>query len=220
MNTLQIVIDYVSGKISSELFKELWYSDDSIQKWVDGLIDLRSELKPEWANLPYHEYRMAIHKHYGGSPLKFIIASEKSRHAYRPKWLDIGWHFQTIAAVVVVAYPNVKPTNYYDNEQDFYVSSIGSYIGGGEVENVVFDLLNQFPATMGKKKRRTEAKKAINNYFHIEGTKYPRWVQEPEWPMGKNSPMEYISQKRSGDRVRFLFKDVDTGEIREIEQLY
>ena len=219
---MQIVIDFVTGKISDDVFREAWYSDDGIGKWLDGLVDLKSELRPEWASLPYSEFRMAIHKHYGGSVLKFIQASEEfnSKHPYLPKWLDIGWHFHTIAAVVVAAYPDLVPTAYYDNERDFYRTSVGDYIGGSEVEDIIFDVLSKFPASMGKTKRKTEAKKAMKQLFHIEGAKYPRWAQEPEWPMGKSSPMAYVSQKRKGDLVQFHFTDVDTGETKIIEQLY
>jgi hypothetical protein len=38
--------------------------------------------------------------------------------------------------------------------------------------------------------------------------------------MGKHSPMAYVSRKRDGDLVQFVFKDVDTDEIRIVEQLY
>ena len=54
----------------------------------------------------------------------------------------------------------------------------------------------------------------------VEGQTRPHWIQGPEWPMGKNSPMKYLSRKRDGERVIFTFQDVDTGEIREVEQFY
>ena len=41
---MQIVIDFVIGKISDDVFREAWYSDESIGKWLDGLVDLKSEL--------------------------------------------------------------------------------------------------------------------------------------------------------------------------------
>lgn len=60
----------------------------------------------------------------------------------------------------------------------------------------------------------------LNELFHIEDKKYPHWVQEPEWPMGEKSPMKFIGQERTGERVRFTFRDADTDEERVIEQLY
>ena len=73
---------------------------------------------------------------------------------------------------------------------------------------------------MPKTKRKKEAKAAVRNLFHVEGSRYRRWAQEPEWPMGEKSPMAFVSQKRDGDLVRFEFKDVDTNEIRVVEQLF
>ena len=73
---------------------------------------------------------------------------------------------------------------------------------------------------MGKTKRKKAAREKIKELFHIEGRKYPRWAQESEWPMGKNSPMKFIRQKQDEDQVLFWFEDVDTGEERVIEQFY
>ena len=223
---MKSVIDYVSGRISSDEFKAIWHSDPQIGIWLvgiwlDNLIDLRSEPKPEWKQLPYPEYRMAIHKHYHGSVLQFINASERSTIPAGPSdALDFGWHFHSIAAIIVVAFPDVVPTTYYDEEETFYYSVVSDYVGGREVDGLIAEVISQFPKSLGKTKRKKEAKAAIKNLFHIEGGRYPRWVQEPEWPMGKQSPMAYVKQCRDGDLVKFIFRDVDTGEIKEVEQFY
>ena len=218
---MQIVFDFVTGKIGCDEFKSAWYSTPEIGEWLDSLIDLRSEPKEEWRALPYHAERMVIHKHYGGSVLAFINASENDPNRYKyPKWVFIGWHFGAIAAIIVVAYPDIIPTTYYEEEKDFFANAAGDYIGGPEAESLLSELLEQFPRSLGKTKRKKEAKAAIRNAFHIEGAKYPQWAQEAEWPMGKCSPMKFVSQKREGDRVRYLFLDVDTNETRIIEQFY
>lgn len=69
-----------------------------------------------------------------------------------------------------------------------------------------------------KSQRKKELRKKLKEAFHIEGTKCPRWVQGAEWPMGQNSPMEYLSRSKKGAAVIFTFRDVDTGEICEVEQ--
>ncbi len=38
--------------------------------------------------------------------------------------------------------------------------------------------------------------------------------------MGKNSPMEYLGQRRDGELVELRFRDADTGEERTVEQFY
>lgn len=63
-------------------------------------------------------------------------------------------------------------------------------------------------------------KETLWNAFHIKDRKFPRWVQEADWPMGKNSPMEYLGQRKDGELVALRFRDVDTGEERIVEQFY
>ena len=85
---------------------------------------------------------------------------------------------------------------------------------------MIEETLKQFPSTMGKTARKKAAKAAIKELFHIQGNRYPIWVQEPEWPMGKYSPMAYLDRKRDGELMVFTFQDVDTLKMREVEQLY
>lgn len=218
---MQIVLDFVEGKVDCETFKKVWYANPEIGQWLDQLVDLKSPPPPEWDLLPYSVFRNAIHNHYNGSVLAIIQASDNDPNKDKfPKWVRIGWHFHVIAAVVVAAYPHIVPTSYYDDEQNFYMNAVGDYIGGVEVEEIIGQTIQKFPVSLGKTRRKKEAKAAIRKLFHIQGCRYPRWVQEPEWPMGKHSPMAYVSQKRSGDLVQFTFRDVDTGETKIVEQLY
>ena len=84
----------------------------------------------------------------------------------------------------------------------------------------VAGVLDQFPRTMKMADRVKAGKEALWNAFHIKDRKFPRWAQGANWPMGKNSPMEYLGQRRDGELVELRFRDVDTGEIRIVEQFY
>lgn len=217
---MQIVLDYIRGRIPAAKFKKEWYSNPAIGQWLDSLIDLKSPPQEEWNTLPYQFIRLAIHKHYGGSVVKFIETSDHfhSQHPNTPKWLDIKWHFDSIAAIIVVAYPEIIPTTYYEEEASYHRNAVGDYLGGPEVEEYIDNILESFPRDMGKTKRTKAAKTELKSRFHISGNQYPRWAQEAEWPMGTQSPMMFVSQKRTGEQVVFTFQDVDTGEIRMIEQ--
>ena len=220
---MQIVLDYITGKVDSETFKEAWNANPEIGLWLENLIDLKSPLPQEWENAPLGMYRLMMHKHHDGSLLKCIKSNEAFEAEFGaklPKWTRIGWYFDVIASIIVIAFPEITPTTFYEDERNFYMNAVGDYIGGFEVEECIDNTIQQFPPSMPKTKRKKEAKAAIRSLFHIEGSKYPQWVQEPEWPMGKHSPMAYVSRKRDGDLVQFVFKDVDTDEIRIVEQLY
>ena len=82
------------------------------------------------------------------------------------------------------------------------------------------EVLSKFPRTMKKADRAAAGKEALWKAFHIKDRKFPRWAQEADWPMGKNSPMEYLGQRRDGELVELRFRDVDTGEERTVEQYY
>ena len=56
--------------------------------------------------------------------------------------------------------------------------------------------------------------------------KYPRWVQEAEWPIvPSGKPMRFLEQKKAKGKAyaetmltHYVFEDVDTGEQRVIDQ--
>ena len=73
---------------------------------------------------------------------------------------------------------------------------------------------------VSKTKRKALARRALKELFHIEGSKRPWWFHASLWPMGKDTPMKYLHTKRDGERFLYTFRDMTTGEIREIEDYY
>ncbi len=94
------------------------------------------------------------------------------------------------------------------------------YDDANRIQSQSWQVLEQFPPTMKMASRVQAGKEALWNAFHIQGRNFPRWPQNAQWPMGKNSPMAYVKQKRDGDLVLLTFQDVDTGEVRVVEQFY
>ena len=59
--------------------------------------------------------------------------------------------------------------------------------------------------------------------FHIEGRRFPFWIQEAEWPVSATGkPMKFISQKSvyQVEVKQYIFEDVDTHEQVIVEQFY
>ncbi len=215
---MQIVFDFVEGKIPFEEFWNAWNTDLEIAHWLDQ-IDLLALPAPEKEHSELLGYRISIQKHANGHIVP-ILKKQLYPDPKSPNKLRQATIFDYIAVAVTTAYPNIQPTNYYWKESDFFFDAVGDSYGGCEVEAYVDKLLQEFPPTMGKTRRIKAAKEKIREAFHIEGKKYPRWAQDAEWPMGKNSPMEYLSQRRDGELVELRFRDVDTGEVRIVEQFY
>ena len=69
-------------------------------------------------------------------------------------------------------------------------------------------------------------KEKIKEAFPCKTKKYPRWVQSEEWQISEGGkPMRFIEEKRKKGKEyknmlykEYYFEDVDTGEIRIVEQ--
>ncbi len=110
----------------------------------------------------------------------------------------------------------------------FLMDVCPEYVEGHEIDKagIIEKIVEQVPETLPKGKRKKMIKELIKQEFHLEGTKYPRWVQGGEWPVSKSGkPMRFVEQKRKKGKgyenmlyTIYTFEDVDTGEIRTIDQ--
>lgn len=110
----------------------------------------------------------------------------------------------------------------------FLIDVCPEYVEGHEIDEagIIEKIVEQVPETLPKGKRKKMIKELIKQEFHLEGTKYPRWVQGGEWPVSKSGkPMRFVEQKRKKGKgyenmlyTIYTFEDVDTGEIRTIDQ--
>ena len=107
---------------------------------------------------------------------------------------------------------------------NFMLDACPEYIGGPEVDHLLDALLEEIPAELSKTKRVKLYKEKVRELFPMASKKYPRWVQEAEWPISPTGkPMRFVEQKKGKDykttmQTYFLFEDVDTGEQRTVEQ--
>ena len=88
------------------------------------------------------------------------------------------------------------------------------------MEHLIDEIAANTAGIRSKSERKKEAKRQLEELFHTEGGKKPRWIQGPAWPMGKQSPMRFVSQKRFSDGVDYVFEDADTGEQSVVREYY
>lgn len=118
------------------------------------------------------------------------------------------------------AHPNVHCTTKYRDECSIYLDISADCFEGPEVEGLVEQIVKSTATIKAKSKRMKTAKAMVYEAFHITDRKRPRWIQGAEWPHGKSSPMRFLESKHISEGVQYIFQDVDTGEIRVVEQYY
>lgn len=219
---MQIVLDFIAGDVSFEDFWNAYCADPKIGEWLDSIADFSQDppsviAKDNWLRTLYR----AIASVYDGHVLKML---EKSPYPPKDAHTTIVRRqcgiYDLVLTAVLTKYPDAKWTKRYKDDDDYYSKVLGRSIGGAEVMSYAVDVLNRYPRTMKKTDRMAAGKEALWEAFHIKDKKFPRWAQEADWPMGKNSPMEYLGQRKDGELVELRFRDVDTGEERIVEQFY
>lgn len=128
--------------------------------------------------------------------------------------------FGSISRVYMYRKPKLSYTTKHVDSYDLYLNVIKDCFDGPEVRGLVEQIIRDAITIQTKKGRLDAAKKEIQLMFHTTDSKKPRWIQGPQWPMGIKTPMRFLSQKRKGEFVQYLFLDIDTNQTRIIEQFY
>ena len=81
-------------------------------------------------------------------------------------------------------------------------------------------IMQEIPQDLPKTQRIKLGKEKIKAMFKYDKT-YPRWIQDPEWPIVNGKPLVFSHQKRVKDEdfhTLYYFYDEDTKEVTVIEQ--
>ena len=148
------------------------------------------------------------------------------------------WYYVEVQSRLTNLMKEIFPEENFVCDETLYAKASFSddvrpeYIGGGDLEteriigNIIDGIIASVPVDMPVSKRKKLIKEKIKEAFPCKTKKYPRWVQSEEWQISESGkPMRFIEQKRKKGKeykdtlhTEFYFEDVDTGEIRIIEQ--
>ena len=209
---MQRIIDFVSGKMTYEAFEALFTEDPSVWDIAQSLLTpeiMDDNSHPFWSK----SNRMRLES-----------------NSYCVQYACLAFGFDTVGKVVThrmlgelvsYQYPDVILRDPPSASAADLRDKLGmEYLGGAEVEPLIQEILSKKTEGISAAKFIQTAKQELRTQFHLQPRKYPRWIQEAEWPMGKNSPMAFCKQQRSGEMVEFIFEDVDTGNQRIVKQFY
>lgn len=206
----------LSGQIEMSEYLYLLTSDFNLQDELNSLIPndaIKNKEHPLWKCIAYSfllEYDFDLYKG--------IIDRNKFDDSIEDN-LNI---WGTIHTIYSYANPNFPYTTKYYDECHLYLDVVKDIYDGYEVHYLVESIIKSvLMHTTKKGERRHIARQKIVDAFHVENMKvYPRWIQGAEWPMGANSPMRFVEQKRYNEYVEYMFIDVDTGKERTVIQYY
>ena len=213
-NAMTAIEKMLTGKMDMCAFMDLFKSDQNVQETIRNLVPqsaIANKEHPFWKNVSYD-----VLQKYDFDYLRFILTLCHLDGTLGES-LNI---FSMIKSAYCFYSPSLNCTTYYNDAYNTYLEAVGEYYEGPEVASLLEQIVREALLLSPKSKRIKEIRENLKKAFHIEHSKRPYWIQGGEWPMGKNSPMQYISRSKIPDGVKYIFQDVDTGEIREIEQFY
>lgn len=199
---MRIIFDYAQGKITHAEFEAATYNYpevwDKLQAMVpDDIQDADCAFRQLYGNMRGFETN------------NYRVKATVTSFGYIPALAH-----SMICALVRYHHPEIICRTPPEHSVAELLEAMGlDYLGGDQADDFLRDF---FVAHTTSNKR--QLKKELKELFHLEGNKYPYWMQDPEWPMYNGKPMKFISQTNTGDLYVYVFKDIDTGSIQTIEQ--
>lgn len=204
----------LTGQMEMREFVTLLQSDSELQHTISKLVPQDAIANPNhtyWTHIYYNGLSKNNFDYY-----QFILSLCHFDNSIGDN-LDL---FSLLYRGYCYHHPELCCTNKYHEAFHMYLDVIQDTFEGPEVNHVVEQIINDTITIKPKSKRLKEAKAKVKAHFHIEDKHRPRWIQGPEWPMGIDSPMQYVGRKRISDGVEYSFVDVTTGATRIVTQYY
>lgn len=209
---LKYILDFAAGKYSYQEFETLFQLNPEI--W-DRAQELLTEEMIEDRNHPVWE-KMDRRRLESNS---FAVRATALAFGYDQYGKVITWNI--ISALVAQSFPDARIREPVEESGVDLMERLGlPDLGGPEVDGLIRKIVDEYRDVSPAKERNKLLKQKLKEVFHIKPRKNPDWVQEPDWPMGEKSPLEFVSRVEEGELVRIKFRDADTGEERIVEQYY
>ena len=229
---LQKTVDYLEGRYPAKEYISEIYEKNDLYIWLQSLVPAGkmttiyvpyegAYLDPETDTVMYDQKPMKI---------PYDIFDDLVRHERRdfggPKW-SVGYiHYthQLLLELFFQAFPTcgIEPTEEYAVKNEFrFVCP--DYIDGIEVidQGVLDKIIDSLPKDLSMSKKKTLFRKLVREAFHVEGNKFPYWIQSPEWPVNNGIPLKFVKSKKiNAEMKHHYFVDTVTGEERIVEDFY
>ena len=210
---LKIILDFVQGRMTYDEF-EAEYSL-SPELWTR----IQDMLTPEMMSDPDCPFwtrsnRSAL------EPNGFSVRAAALAFGFDTQFGRVHAH-SLISDLTEFTYPDIHRKSPPEQDPESLLDKLGfHYLGGAETDGVIRDILYSAAEYPNAKERNKALKQALRDAFHLVPRKVPHWAQSPEWPMGANSPMAFVSEKQEGERMQYTFRDVNNDTTVIVEQYF
>ena len=204
---VQIIIDYVEGKIDVSEFRQLFRINDRLQKL------LKKKIKPRYEAYRRYDYNMYNYLMQSYEFKKFnwdTVETRYTLHFVLKMWLDC-FH---------IPYDNSYTR--YSDDYNYILRIQPSWLDITDDQGLFDKILAERPKELSSTKQTEWGKAVLRKMFRYDKT-YPRWVQDPEWPIVNGKPLVFShqSKEKNGDeRVYYYFYDPETKKETVITQIY
>ena len=218
-NVKNYVIDFIEGRVDADEFIKTCQTDPTIFDWIQSIVP-KDEIYEQVIIVTEPKYEEICKEVPYDIRLVFKEYVLEDRGSYLSK--KMNFHAE-ISRLVTEAFPreDIEEDESLSELFDFLLDACPEYLLSVDIEGsgILEQLMEEFPETMPKTKRIKAFKEKLKTMFYIEGNKFPRWIQESEWPLSKTGkPTKFLRQKSKGEVSYYYFLDMDTGEEIEIMQ--
>lgn len=201
---IQILVDYVEGKFDICSFREEFLNNSKLKYLLSKKIDMPC----------YKYYNYNIYECFYGqiNPKKNNWNNIFARYIV---WFDLRQF---------LSYNGIKFNDYckYANDYNFLLDIQPSWLDISDDQGLFDKVISEIPNSLSKTKRIQLGKAKIKELFRYDKT-YPRWVQDPEWPIIDGVPLVFSHQskeKKDDERVYYYFYHPKTKKQVVVEQIY
>ncbi len=222
----QFWIDFAEGRISVPEMLEYTKQDESLLNWFNDIVPEGKTITIAHVHpteFGYDDYVLEDIPYTIQTDIREQI--EKGHGGMLGRYLNIH---HNLSRLLIEAFPDdgIVMDETLNEKFCFMLDACPEAVSGIEVESVLEDLMASLPADLSKSKRIKLFKEKLKELFPTAAGKWPRWVQDGEWPLGSGGkPMRFVKQQRKKGKeyaetlyTQYFFEDVDSGEVRIIDQ--
>ena len=222
---LQKTVDFLEGRYPPvNYFREV-YEKRELYAWLQSLVPSGRTRLQTSAKIVDGFYEFSS-KEVSYDIFEDMQDLENPWHG-RQKMGSIHYIYQAyhmVWRIFTEAFPEYEITPFEEYKEKWDLSfAYPDYIGGSEVDDqgVLDKIIDELPKDLSMSKKKALFKKLVREAFHVEGNKFPYWIQSPEWPVNNGIPLKFVKSKKiNAEMKHHYFVDTVTGEERIVEDFY